>query len=96
MNQARTNDGATSFYAAAEKGHTKVARLMIAEGAAVNQTIRIDWETPLSHATWEGHTDMVRLLIAGGAAVSQATTSAGATLLFVLRLRKATQRWRVS
>ncbi|XP_022808803.1 uncharacterized protein LOC111345789, partial [Stylophora pistillata] len=53
---------------AASNGDTRVARLLIKNGADVNKEGE---ETPLTAAAQNGHTDMVRLLIENGADVNK-------------------------
>ena len=51
---------------AAWKGHTDIVKLLIENGADVNEKNALGW-TPLGSAAYFGYTDVVKLLIEKGA-----------------------------
>jgi ankyrin repeat protein len=79
--QARTDNGISPLFVAAEFGRIDVARVLLESGAAVNQARTDDGATPLSISAQEGHVEMVRVLLAHGASVNQATIDDGSTPL---------------
>jgi len=68
VNQARTNNGASPLYFAAQNGHADgVERLLAAPGVDINQ------------ACWDGTTPLFIALARGHAAVALKLREAGAT-----------------
>ena len=66
----RNQQGFTPLHVAAQKGHNKVAELLIAKGANVNTSGRLIGTTPLDSAALLGHKEMVELLIDSGADIN--------------------------
>ena len=68
VNQARTDDGSTPSYIAAQEGHLKIIRFLIQAGADMNPARTNGW-TALTGASHYGHVEFCgRLLIAGAIA----------------------------
>jgi len=71
--QYHAGDFSTPLFYAARNGHIEVAKILLANGAEVNDLISLDWswtETPLHAAVWYGHFEMVQLLLKWGANVN--------------------------
>ena len=66
----RNQQGFTPLHVAAQKGHNKVAELLIAKGANINTSGRLIGTTPLDSAALLGHKEMVELLIDSGADIN--------------------------
>ena len=66
VNQARTTDNVTPLLLAAEGGHDKIAKMLVAKGANINAR-RTDGTTPLAAALHQGHQQIVKLLLKNGA-----------------------------
>lgn len=64
---ARTQKGMTALHAAAYVGDLTVVKLLIAQGAEVNDQANIARITPLHAAAEEDHPDVVKQLVAAGA-----------------------------
>jgi ankyrin repeat protein len=79
---ARSEDGCTPLYIAAQNGHAAVVSVLIAAGADVNKA-RASGGTPLYIAAQRGHAGVVDLLIAAGANVN-ATRKNGTALNIAL------------
>ena len=71
----RNQQGFTPLHVAAQKGHNKVAELLIAKGANVNTSGRLIGTTPLDSAALLGHKEMVELLIDSGADINPQITT---------------------
>ncbi|UCF14177.1 MAG: ankyrin repeat domain-containing protein, partial [Phycisphaerales bacterium] len=74
----------TALHAAAGRGHTEIARLLIAHGAEVNAKAEIGW-TPLHYAALYGRTKTAELLIAKGADVNVENNEGWTPISFALR-----------
>ena len=68
--EIRNQQGFTPLHVAAQKGHNKVAELLIAKGANINTSGRLIGTTPLDSAALLGHKEMVELLIDSGADIN--------------------------
>ena len=77
---AKTNIGLTSLHAAATKGHTEIAALLLDRGADVNAQYKGGFA--LYTAAVKGHTEIAALLLNRGADVN-AKTNTGETSLHV-------------
>jgi ankyrin repeat protein len=66
----KNKDGQTSLHLAARSGHKEVARLLIAEGAIVNEEDKKNSFTPLHYAVTFGHIEVAKLLITEGARIN--------------------------
>ncbi len=77
----------TSLHEAAHHGHLEVARLILAQGAAVGAQTTIG-SAPLYSAAHHGHLEVARLILARGAAVD-APARSGFTPLAIARQRFA-------
>ncbi|XP_044131117.1 receptor-interacting serine/threonine-protein kinase 4-like [Bufo gargarizans] len=75
----QTSDGRTPLHLAAQRGHYRVARILVELGCDVNIP-NMQLKTPLHIAAETGHTSTARLLIHHGANIS-ATTVEGYTAL---------------
>ncbi|KAG2487525.1 hypothetical protein HYH03_013806 [Edaphochlamys debaryana] len=73
------DDGTTPLILAAERGHTRVVRLLLEAGADMNAATE-GGDTALSLAAAEGHTEVVRLLAEAGADVNAADEEGSAPL----------------
>ena len=75
-NEANTRDklGRTPLMAAAQGGHVKAIRALLAAGANVNAADSQGW-TALMAAAAEGHTDAVKILLNAGARTDAANRS---------------------
>ena len=84
----------TPLMAAAQNGHTDVARALLQLGARVNQGKSDDGATPLLMAALNGHVEVVLVLLEKGAAVNQGRTDTGITpLLWQHRTGMLTWWW---
>jgi len=83
VDKAKTTDGATPHFIAAQNGHTSIVEKLIAAGALVDKARTTDGSTPLWMAAQNGHTSTVEKLIAAGADVDKAKTTDGSTPLFI-------------
>ena len=66
-NQARTDNGGTPVYIAAQNGRLDVVKVLLANGADLNQAMTTDGATPVFIAAHFGHTPVCRILAAAGA-----------------------------
>jgi predicted LPLAT superfamily acyltransferase len=83
VNAARTDNGCTPMFVAAEKGHLEVVRVLVSSGADVNAAKTTDGATPVFMAAQNGHLEVVRVLVSSGADVNVARTTDGATPVFM-------------
>lgn len=81
VDKAKTDDGATPLYVAAEYGHGDVVKQLIAAKADVNKAKTDDGATPLYVAAEYGYGDAVKQLIAAKADINAATTDGDSTPL---------------
>ena len=82
VNQKGTNfEQETPLYAAAKEGHELVVRLLLENGAAVNQAT-YDHETPLLAAAGNGHELVVRALLEKRATEVNPTSETGDTPVY--------------
>jgi len=65
VNAARTDNGCTPMFVAAEKGHLEVVRVLVEAGADVNAAKTTDGATPVFIAAQNGHLEVVRALVLG-------------------------------
>lgn len=77
---AQDDWGRQPLYLACSHGNTDIAKLLLAQGAAIDA--RRDGHTPLDAACWSGQVDVVKLLIEKGAKVSVADNN-GCSPLFI-------------
>eukprot|EP00755_Sulcionema_specki_P002629 Sspe_Gene.118946::Locus_113564_Transcript_1_1_Confidence_1.000_Length_757::g.118946::m.118946 len=83
------NPGTTALMACSRSGHLAIARLLIDNGADVNQQDAEHWNA-LHYACFSGHADIARLLLQHGCDASVATLFEKATpLQFALHRRFA-------
>ncbi len=66
---------------AALRGHVEIIRVLLANGAGVDELNTAEW-TPLMEASMEGHHLIVKLLIEEGANVNAETNVSGTALMF--------------
>ena len=74
---ASQGDGMTALHWAAERGHARVADILLAADAAVDAETRIGSYTALHLAGRGGHGAVVRMLLAAGSDPHVRTTSSG-------------------
>ncbi len=74
----------TALHPAAGRGHTEIARLLIAEGADINAKDKYEW-TPLHYAALHGRTKTAELLIVKGADVNAKDNEGWTPISFALR-----------
>jgi ankyrin repeat protein len=79
------NAGATPLFAAAQRGHTDVVRLLLAARASVDTPTSGTDATPLYVAAANGHDDVIRLLIGAGASVDHAHINGSTPLVVAVR-----------
>ena len=72
----------TPLHCAAQKGNTKIAKLLLDANATINSTYQKDGSTPLHIAAWFGRSDCVQLFITRGALIDS-TNEHGSTPLHV-------------
>jgi len=84
VNAARTDNGCTPVFIAAEKGHLEVVRALVSSGADVNSARTTDGATPVFMAAQNGHLEVVRVLVSSGADVNAARTDNGCTPVFIV------------
>ena len=65
VNAARTDNGCTPMFVAAEKCHLEVVRALVEAGADVNAARTTDGVTPVFMAAQNGHLEVVRALVLG-------------------------------
>ena len=75
------NDGCTPLFMACQKGHLKIAALLVDKGAKIDQA-KNDGATPLFIACQQGHLKVAALLVDKGAKIDQAMND-GSTPLSV-------------
>jgi len=78
---AAGGDGMTALHWAAERGHDRVAEVLIGASADVSATTRIGSYTPLHLASRGGYTKVVKMLLAAGGDARAVTTTSGVTPL---------------
>jgi predicted LPLAT superfamily acyltransferase len=83
VNAARTDNGATAVFIAAQNGHLDVVRALIEAGADVNAARTDNGCTPVFNAAENGHLEVVRVLVEAGADVNSARTTDGVTPVFM-------------
>jgi len=83
VNAARTDNGCTPMFVAAEKGHLEVVRVLVEAGADVNAAKTTDAATPVFIAAEKGHLEVVRVLVEAGADVNSVRTTDGVTPVFM-------------
>ena len=65
VNAARTDNGCSAVFIAAQNGHLEVVRALIEAGADVNSARTTDGVTPVFMAAQNGHLEVVRVLVVG-------------------------------
>ena len=65
VNAARTDNGCSAVFIAAQNGHLEVVRALIEAGADVNSARTTDGVTPVFMAAQNGHLEVVRALVVG-------------------------------